>query len=232
MAINTGTLYVAATPIGNLADITIRALEVLKKSDLIISEDTRETRILLDHYNIKAKQISYRDQNHEKVFLSILNDLLHGQNITLVSDSGTPGISDPGFKLVRDLRKNSFTNILAVPGPSAIISALSIAGLPTDKFCFLGFLSKKLQDRQKELEKVKNFEGTLVLYESPQRLQTLLSQLQETLGDRYAVLCSELTKINENVEQGCLSKLSENLKETSIRGEYVVLVAKEGFSYE
>lgn len=232
MQMTQGVLNIASTPIGNLKDITLRAIEVLKNSDLIISEDTRETQKILDAYNISAKQISYRDQNHDKVFLGILNDLLNGKKVTLVSDSGTPIISDPGFKLVRDLRKNSFDNIRTIPGPSAVISALSISGLPSDKFCFVGFLPKKSQDRLKELEKLSTFEGTLIFYESPQRLVELLNEATKVFGDRFCTICIEMTKMNERVVQGTLSLLASSLSKTEIKGEIVVLIAKEGFNYD
>ncbi len=232
MAIDNGVLYVAATPIGNLKDLTLRVLDVLKSSDLIISEDTRETQKLLDHYGIKANQISYRDQNHDKSFLSILNELVHGKTVTLVCDSGTPTISDPGYKLIRDLRKNSFTNIVTLPGPSALISALSVSGLPTDKFCFLGFLPKKPKARHKEVEKVKNFEGTIVLYESPQRVFDLLNTVYEILGERYCAICAELTKINERVIQGSVAEILKSFDKIETRGEFVILIAKDGFAYD
>ncbi len=232
METDAGVLYVAATPIGNFKDITLRVLDVLKTSDLIISEDTRETQKLLDHYSIKAKQISYRDQNHDGAFLGILNDLLQGKTVTIVSDNGTPAISDPGFKLIRDLRKNSFNNISVLPGPSALVSALSISGLPTDKFCFLGFLPKKPNDKKKELEKVIDFDGTLILYESPQRVLELLNLIYKIFGERFCTICAELTKINERVIQGNLSLLTTQFNQNDAKGEFVVLISKKGFSYD
>jgi 16S rRNA (cytidine1402-2'-O)-methyltransferase len=232
MELAEGELSIVSTPIGNLKDITLRALDVLKASDLILSEDTRETDKLLNHYGIKSKQISYRDQNHEKVFLGILNDLLSGKKVALVSDSGTPVISDPGFRLIRDLRKNGFNKISTVPGPSAVIAALSASGFPTDKFCFLGFLPKKANERRRELEKTKDFEGTLVIYESPQRLQELLILANEIFANRFACVCAELTKVNERYVQGSLVDLIEKFSDQEVKGEIVLLIAKDNFNYD
>lgn len=230
MELAEGELRIVATPIGNLKDITLRALEVLKTSDLILSEDTRETEKVLEHYGIKAHQISYRDQNHEKIFLSVLNDLISGKKVSLVSDNGTPTISDPGFKLVRDLRKNGFNAITPIPGPSAFVAALCASGLPTDKFCFLGFLPKKLNEQLKELEKQKNFDGTLIIYESPLRLAQTLKMAQDILGDRYSCVCNEVTKIKEKFISGNLSELYSNFSSNQVKGEIILLISKEGFS--
>ena len=227
-----GKLFVVATPIGNLSDLSPRAVSILKECDYVLSEDTRETQKLFNHLNFTKKQISYRDQNHEKIFLPILNDLLHGKTICLVSDNGTPLISDPGYKLISSLRKNNFNDIFTIPGPSALTSALSICGLPTDKFLFIGFLPKKETDILKALDKVKDFDGTIVFYESPLRLKSLIQTLSNALGNRYASVCAEMTKINESVITGELSKIASDLTDETPRGEYVVVVAKEGFSYD
>ncbi len=227
-----GRLYVVATPIGNLSDLSSRAVSILKECDYVLSEDTRETQKLFNHLKFSKSQVSYRDQNHDKVFLPILNDLLHGKTLCLVSDNGTPLISDPGYKLISSLRKNNFNAIYSVPGPSALTSALSISGLPTDKFLFAGFLPKKDTDIIKALEKLKPFDGTLVFYESPLRLKSLVNTLLNVLGNRYASICAEMTKINESVVTGELAKIANDLTDETPRGEYVVVVAKEGFSYD
>lgn len=227
-----GVLYVVATPIGNLADISLRALEILKSCDLIISEDTRETQKLLNHYKIAKSQVSYRDQNHKAVFLKILNELLHGKVVCLVCDSGTPLISDPGFKLINELRRNGFNNISSVPGPSALISALSISGLPTDQFTFLGFLPKKEQDIAKLLEAHISSQGTLIFYESPLRVMSVLKLILKQFGDRAISICSEITKSHESVHTGYISDIMKCFENASFKGEYVILVAKKGFSYD
>lgn len=227
-----GVLYVVATPIGNLTDISLRALDVLKSCDLIVSEDTRETQKLLNHFKISKSQLSYRDQNHNSVFLRILNDLLQGKKICLVSDSGTPLISDPGFKLVSELRKHGFENIVSIPGPSALIAALSIAGLPTDQFTFLGFLPKKEYEFKKILTAYQNTNGTLVIYESPLRVVSVLNAVLDIYGNRVVSVCSELTKAHENVQTGYLSDILKCLEPSFVRGEYIILIAKTGFKYE
>jgi 16S rRNA (cytidine1402-2'-O)-methyltransferase len=227
-----GVLYVVATPIGNLSDISLRALEVLKTCDLIISEDTRETQKLLNHYKIAKSQVSYRDQNHKAVFLKILNELLHDKVVCLVCDSGTPLISDPGFKLINELRRNGFNNIKSVPGPSALVSALSISGLPTDQFTFLGFLPKKEQDIVKLLEPHILSEGTTIFYESPLRVVSVLNLILKLFGNRAVSVCSEITKSHESVHTGYISDIIKCFENTSPRGEYVILVAKVGFTYD
>jgi len=220
-----GILYVVATPIGNLSDVTLRALEVLKSSDAILSEDTRETKKLLDKYNINAFQISYRDQNHKQVISKILELLEKGKNLVLVSDSGTPLISDPGFKLVGAVRaKNG--KVVPIPGASSITAALSAAGLPTDKFIFLGFLPKKAA-AEKMLKLYGELDTTLVIFESPFRVRKLLGSIRLVLGNRYIGICRELTKIHEEVLTGSVSELLE--KKFNEKGEFVVLVAKDGY---
>jgi 16S rRNA (cytidine1402-2'-O)-methyltransferase len=221
-----GSLYVVATPIGNLSDITLRALEVLKSVNLILSEDTRETKKILDKFEISASQRSYRDQNHIHIINDIINLLEDGKNIALVSDSGTPVISDPGFKLVEDLSGKGF-NILSVPGPSAVVAALSISGLPTDKFSFLGFLPKKPTHRAEILKTYGILESTLIIYESPYRVKKLLVEIKATLGNRRVCIVRELTKMYEEIVRGDVEYLiNSNIKE---KGEFVVLVAKEGY---
>ncbi len=223
-----GTLYIISTPIGNMSDITLRAIETLKQVSLILSEDTRETSKVLQKYNISKPQISYRDQNHAKVIDRILDALESGENVALVSDSGTPLISDPGFKLVEEVSKKEI-NVVCIPGPSAAISALVVSGLPTDKFAFVGFLPKSGGQREKILKMYGSLDATLIIYESPNRLLALLTKIQEVLGDRKICIASELTKIYEKIVRGRVSDLIKTFEKTSPRGEYVVLIAKEEF---
>ena len=218
-------LYVVATPIGNLKDITIRAVETLKAVDLILSEDTRETDKILKEFKIEKQQISYRDQNHNKVIDYLINLFDQGKTAVLVSDSGTPLISDPGYKLVRDLRERGI-KVESIPGPSAVISALSISGLPTDKFIFLGFLPKSLSKRRELLKKYGETDATLTIYESPYRVRRLLHEIHETLGERKVFIAKDLTKLHEKVFYGNLSKLINNEKEITEKGEYMVLISK------
>lgn len=224
-----GTLFVVSTPIGNLSDITLRALEVLKDVDLILSEDTRETQKLLVKFDINKPQISYRDENHIKVFDNIVDMLNTGSKIALVSDSGTPVISDPGFRLVTELKSKGF-DVKTIPGPSALVAALSISGLPTDKFTFLGFLPRKQGQIINLLEDYGKTDATLVIYESPFRVRKLLETIKETLGDRVISVGRELTKIHEEVITGRVSQILA--KGFTEKGEFVVLVAKESFIYE
>jgi 16S rRNA (cytidine1402-2'-O)-methyltransferase len=223
-----GILYIVATPIGNMADITLRALEVLRGVDLIISEDTRETDKILKRYEIIKSQLSYRDQNHSSMLPKITSTLESGQNIALISDSGTPLISDPGYKLVRELVKRDFV-IQSIPGPSALISALVESGFPTDKFSFLGFLPKSKNDRAKLLKGYGDKEATLIIYESPFRVIKLLEEVKGILGERFVCLANEMTKIHEKIIRGKVSDLLNTYSNSKIKGEFVVLVAKEGF---
>jgi 16S rRNA (cytidine1402-2'-O)-methyltransferase len=223
-----GKLYVVATPIGNMGDITIRALETLKNVDLILSEDTRETTKLLQHYEIQKSQISYRDQNHIRVFSNILETLESGKNIALVSDSGTPLISDPGFKLVQDLIAKGI-KIESIPGPSAVIGALTVSGLPTDKFTFIGFLPKKSGQQDKLLKEYGALESTLVIYESPYRVVKLLEQLKTSLGNRKVCIVKDLTKLYENLIYGEIDAILTDRTSIKPKGEYIILVAKKDF---
>jgi 16S rRNA (cytidine1402-2'-O)-methyltransferase len=221
-------LYIVATPIGNLKDITFRALEVLKDVNLILSEDTRETAKILKLYDIKTPQISYRDQNHDHVFKQILDLLQADQNLALVSDSGTPLISDPGFKLVRDLVAQG-VNVESIPGASAVISALVVSGFPTDKFSFLGFLPKTSNARKDLIKRFGELDSTLIIYESPFRVKKLLQEIYDTLGNRKVCIAKDLTKVYETLIRGDLTSILQDLVSIKERGEYVILVAKEGF---
>ncbi|HEX5886708.1 MAG TPA: 16S rRNA (cytidine(1402)-2'-O)-methyltransferase, partial [Pyrinomonadaceae bacterium] len=202
-----GTLYLVATPIGNLADITHRALQVLKDVDLIACEDTRHTRKLLQHYGINTKTISYHEHNEQQRAAELIEQLKQGKDIAVVSDAGTPSISDPGFRLVRAAIENEVA-VVPVPGPSALISALIAAGLPTDEFFFAGFLPARSHARRARLGQLRSVPGTLIFYEAPHRLATTLTDALEILGERDAVVARELTKLHEEIRRGRLSELA------------------------
>ena len=224
-----GKLYIIATPIGNLSDITLRALETLKGVDMILSEDTRETDKILRKYEIEKPQLSYRDQNHDYIFPRLVESLDNGLDLALLSDSGTPLISDPGFKLVRDFIKRGF-EVISIPGPCAAVSALVTSGFPTDKFSFVGFLPKSSGERAKIISNYGHLDTTLIIYESPYRVEKLLREIQDNLGERYVCLANEITKIHEKILRGHAGIILEAVKGKRLKGEYVVLVAKEGFS--
>ncbi len=224
-----GILYVVATPIGNLNDISLRAIQTLEEADLILAEDTRQTKKLLKSYEIDTELQSYREQNHERIIHEIVGELQSGKNLALVSDSGTPAISDPGFNLVRVVHDLDI-KVITIPGPSAITAALSISGLPTDKFTFLGFLPKSSSQRKKTILRYGSEEATLIIYESPYRIEKLLWEINETLGDRMICIASELTKKFENVTRGHVQDILQNSKEIPHKGELTVLIAKEDFS--
>jgi len=219
-----GTLYLVATPIGNLADITHRALQVLRDVELIACEDTRHTHKLLNHYGITTKTISYHEHNEQQRAAELIDRLQQGTNIAVVSDAGTPSISDPGFRLVRAAIENEIV-VVPVPGPSALITALIAAGLPTDEFFFAGFLPSRTSARRTRLTELQSIPGTLIFYEAPHRLATTLKDAYEILGERKAVVARELTKLHEEIRRGLLSKLAADYTEkTDIRGEIVVLI--------
>lgn len=221
-------LYIVSTPIGNMSDITLRALEVLKSVDLILSEDTRETDKLLKKYGFSKPQISYRDQNHTRVVEQIKDMLKNGKSLALVSDSGTPLISDPGFKLVRELALENI-KLETVPGPSAVTAALSVSGLPTDKFLFVGFLPKSSVQIEKFFEKYSEIDATLIFYESPFRLSKSMQIAQKVLGHRQVCVCNDLTKMYEEVARGSLTDISNQYLNKKIKGEFVVLIAKKDY---
>ncbi len=220
-------LKVISTPIGNLDDITIRAVNELKLADIILSEDTRETDKLLKHFNILGKEnVSYRDQNHERIYPKIVWYLENAKNVVLVSDSGTPLISDPGYKLVRDLVKDGF-EVEVFPGPSAVIAALTVSGLPTDKFTFIGFLPRTHGDRRKLLNQFGNSDSSLVIYESPFRIESLLSDIYESLGDRRVCMINDITKHFEKIWRNKVSILQKEIENYKLKGEFVIIIAKE-----
>ena len=223
-----GTLYVVATPLGNLEDLTLRALRVLREVSLIACEDTRHTGQLLAAQGLKTPTTSFFEHNERWKGERILEALRAGRDVALVSDAGTPGISDPGFRLVRDARAEGLP-VVPVPGPSAAIAALSVSGLPTDRFRFVGFLPQRTQARRKALLELRSDPDTLVFYESPMRVTAMLADAQEALGDREAFLCREATKLHEEYRRGRLGELHALLRERErIRGEIVVVVAGAG----
>jgi 16S rRNA (cytidine1402-2'-O)-methyltransferase len=221
-----GTLYVVATPIGNLEDITLRALRTLREVDQIACEDTRQTRKLLDRHGISKPLVSYHEHNEQARAEELLRDLEAGKNIALVSDAGTPLIADPGYRLVAQARTLGVT-VSPIPGPSALVSALSASGLPTDSFLFGGFLPAKKTQRRKTLEEMKEYPATLVFYETPHRILEALEDIADVLGPRRVTIARELTKIHEEFLAGEASELRETLeKRPSIKGEITLMIAK------
>ena len=218
-------LYLVATPIGNLGDITLRALEVLAGVDVIACEDTRVTRKLTERYGIETPLTPYHEHNAAEARPKLLARLADGQAIALVSDAGTPLISDPGFKLVRAACEAGYW-VTALPGPSSVLAALSVAGLPTDRFFFEGFLPAKQAARQKRVAELANIPSTLILFERGPRLAAMLADLATAFGKRAAAICRELTKLHEEVRRGDLEKLSRDYAAgAELRGEFVVVVA-------
>src|SRR5215204_1077931 len=219
-----GTLYLVATPIGNLADITHRALQILKDVDLIACEDTRHTHKLLQHYGITTRTISYHEHNEQQRSAHLIDLLKQGSNVAVVSDAGTPSISDPGFRLVRAAIESEIP-VVPVPGPSALISALIAAGLPTDEFFFAGFLPPRSNARRARLSELRSVPGTLIFYEGPHRLAATLKDAYEILGERETVVARELTKMHEEIRRGRLSELTSHYEnDENVRGEIVVLI--------
>jgi len=221
---SSGTLYIVATPVGNLEDITFRAIKVLKQADLIAAEDTRHSKKLLSHYNIPTKLISCHEHNETNKAPQIISHLKNGLNIALISDAGTPTISDPGYKLVTAVAKEKL-DIIPIPGCSAAIAGLSVSGLPTDSFLFLGFLSKKQQKQRQAIEAITNQSATLIFYESPRRIKALIDNILNILGDRKACLAREITKLHEEYIRGNLSDILKTLeKKETIKGECSLFV--------
>jgi 16S rRNA (cytidine1402-2'-O)-methyltransferase len=219
-----GTLYLVATPIGNLEDITLRALRTLKECDVVAAEDTRRTGQLLKHYGVAKPMLSYFQFNEAKRSEEIIERLKRGEKVALVTDAGSPGISDPGERVVRAAR-GAGLRVESVPGPCALVAALTASGLATDEFHFIGFLPHKSGQRRKQLEALKGFAGTLILYESPYRVEKLLAELAELMPERRVVLARELTKKFEEFASGTAGELLELGKKRSWKGEFVVLVA-------
>jgi 16S rRNA (cytidine1402-2'-O)-methyltransferase len=217
-------LYIVSTPIGNLEDISFRAVKVLKEADLVLAEDTRRTSTLLNHYKIKNKIETFNDVNKEKATPSIIEKLKNNEEIALVSDSGTPGISDPGFYLVRECVRNKI-DIVPVPGANAAISALVSSGFATDKFIFLGFLSKKEGQLKKSLIEIKNSNITTIFYESPYRIEKTLKVINEVIPDKEICIARELTKKFEEFIRGTASEILD--KKPKFKGEITVVVGKD-----
>ena len=224
-----GKLYIVATPVGNLEDITLRALRILKEVDLIAAEDTRHSLKLLNHYGIAKPLISYWSEKEKMKAGEILEKLHSGLSVALISDAGTPGISDPGAVLIKRAVEEKI-DIIPIPGPSAFISALSVAGLPTEEFTFFGFLPSKGGQRLKRLTELKHETRTLIFYEAPHRLMKVLSDMIEILGQRRAALAKEMTKLHEEVLRGTIPEIIQALETRMIAGEYVIIV--EGFHQE
>jgi 16S rRNA (cytidine1402-2'-O)-methyltransferase len=219
-----GTLYLVATPIGNLEDITQRAVRVLGEVDLVACEDTRHTRKLLNHYGINTRTISYHEHNERERAAELLARLQDGANVAIVSDAGTPAVSDPGFRLVR-LAAESGVPVVPIPGPTALISALVASGLPTDEFFFGGFLPARTSARRTRLAQLRSINATLIFYEAPHRIAATLKDAREILGERKAVVARELTKLHEELARGRLSELVERYAlSESARGEIVLII--------
>jgi 16S rRNA (cytidine1402-2'-O)-methyltransferase len=216
-------LYLVATPIGNLGDITLRALETLAGVDVIACEDTRITRRLTERYAISAQLKPYHEHNAEAARPKILQWLADGASIALVSDAGTPLISDPGFKLVREVAAHGHA-VIALPGASSVLSALAVAALPTDRFFFEGFLPPRQTARRARLAELSRIDATLVLFESGNRVQDTLADLADIMGGREAAICRELTKLHEEIRRASLSELARGASELETRGEFVLVV--------
>jgi len=214
-------LYIIATPIGNLEDITLRALEILKTVDLVVCEDTRHTSILLRHHRIAKPMTAYYKENEKQVLPRLLAVLNEGKNIGLVSNAGTPLISDPGYLLVREALAQG-VKVICIPGPSALTAAVSVSGLPSDRFIFEGFMPKKPGARRKIMESLKHERRTAVFFESPHRITKTLAELQAVLGDRMIALGRELTKLYEEIHRGRISEVARTL--TKARGEYTIVL--------
>ena len=225
MPVKKGTLFIVSTPIGNLADITFRAVETLKAVSFIAAEDTRRTRKLLNHFDIKTKLISYYEHNRFARIPQILQHLESGKDVAVVTDAGTPGVSDPAYKLIRSVIQVD-VKVEPIPGPSAFLTALVASGLPTDRFLFVGFLPPK-KGRRKKLSDLASHEATLILYENPKRVVKTLSDIATFLGDRPAVVCRELTKVHEEIIRGTISELLSYFSQESPRGECVIMIGKD-----
>jgi 16S rRNA (cytidine1402-2'-O)-methyltransferase len=219
-----GTLYLVSTPIGNLEDITLRALKILKNVSLIACEDTRQTNKLLQHYQINCPTISYHEHNERERSQYLLNKLNFGESIALVSDAGTPVISDPGFVLVQKAIEAQIS-VVSIPGPSALLPALIGSGLPCHEFLFIGFLPSKQSQRRKKLEEIKSLPYTIICYESPHRISASLTDAKEIFGTRKIVIARELTKLHEEFLRGTLSDLSNHILEHPLKGELVLIMA-------
>jgi len=220
-----GTLYIVSTPIGNLEDITLRAVKILKEVDVIAAEDTRHSSKLLTHYGISKPLISYWGEK-EKVKSTVILERLHsGQSVALISDAGTPGISDPGAVLIKRALEEGMS-VVSIPGASALIAALSISGLSTEEFTFIGFLPVRKNQRQKVLKELSLEPRTLVFYEAPHRILETMSDMEEIFGERKAAVVKEISKIHEEILRGSISEILNKLEISTIAGEYVIVVER------
>jgi 16S rRNA (cytidine1402-2'-O)-methyltransferase len=216
-------LYLVPTPIGNLEDMTLRAIRILKEVDLILAEDTRTSGKLLKHFDIRTRQFAYHQFNEHKVLRGLLDRIRQGETMALITDAGTPGISDPGFLLVRECLRNDIP-VECLPGPTAFVPALVNSGLPCDRFFFEGFLPQK-KGRQTRLRQLSEYEHTLVFYESPRRLLKTLTQLSEYFGqNRQASVSRELSKLHEENVRGSLEELKNHFEKATVKGEIVIVV--------
>jgi 16S rRNA (cytidine1402-2'-O)-methyltransferase len=222
-----GALYIVATPIGHLGDITLRALDTLAGADLLACEDTRVTRKLLVRYGIEAKLTAYHEHSAEGAHRRLLEALAEGRSVAVVSDAGTPLISDPGYRLVTDAAAAGH-RIVPIPGASALVASLSAAGLPTETVLFLGFLPSKTAARRKRLQETVDVPATLVLFESPNRIGALLADAASVLGERPAALCREVSKLHETFDRGSLAELAARYGEREVKGEIVLVIAPPG----
>ena len=224
----TGKLFVISTPIGHLDDITYRAVEILKSVDRIAAEDTRRTKLLLKKYNIAKPLISYHDFNKEKRGPAIIQHILNGESIALVSDAGTPGVSDPGYRLIRNAIDECIP-VIPIPGPSAILSGLSASGLPTDRFVFEGFMEGRGSRREKQIERLKEEERTIVMFESPHRILKSLESILNIMGNRQICVAREITKIYEEWIRGDVKEVLDQLKKRKgIKGEITLIIQGKG----
>ncbi len=220
-----GILYIVATPIGNLKDITYRAVEILKNVSFIATEDTRHSGKLLSHFNIKKSLISYFEHNELKRIPQIIKKIIEGENCAVITDAGTPGVSDPAYKLIRSAIDNKI-KVESIPGPSAVLTALTSSGLPTDRFLFEGFLPPK-KNRKSRLERIKREDATLIFFENQNRLHRTLKDILTYLGDRPAVIAREMTKIHEEYIRGTVSQLIVYTEKNKLKGECVLLIGKD-----
>ena len=219
-----GKLFVVGTPIGNLADITYRAIDVLSSVEFIFAEDTRVSKKLLNHYSIDKKIYSYHDHSRDSEVVNLINILVDGSNVALISDAGTPTISDPGYRLIRQCIKKGI-DVIPIPGPSAVTAALSVAGLPSDSFTFIGFLPQK-KGRVKKIEQLNDIGNTIIVFESPHRILKTLNQFLEILGNRQVVIGRELTKLYEEIIRGNLKEVIQRISDKSLKGEIVIMIGK------
>ena len=219
-----GRLYIVATPIGNLKDFTFRAIDTLKEVDFVFAEDTRNSIQLMKHYKIETKIDSYHEHNNVKKIPKIINLLNEGKNIALISDAGTPTISDPGYKLIRACIDEEI-NIIPIPGASAVTAALSASGLPSDSFFFLGFLPHK-KGRKKKISFLKSLDNTIIIFESPHRLLKTLKELHDELGERPIVVARELTKLYEEIARGNFESVIEYFESKKVKGEIVIIIGR------